>query len=169
VTGCGPVGIPESPRPTGTSDETSKATSPTGGKTNKTTPSDITAENQVVLGSAFSGEPLFEFGVVQVGRRREMPIRVRNSPGTDRSAQPISVTTTTTHPADHPDFTLAADDCKAVLPAGGSCVIKVAFEPTESGMRSGSLAIKGLRFGLTGKGTTSEPSVTSEPASSKSG
>jgi hypothetical protein len=71
VTGCGPVGIPESPRPTGTSDETSKATSPTGGKTNKTTPSDITAENQVVLGRRFQANrcsSLAWYRSVAVGR-----------------------------------------------------------------------------------------------------
>jgi hypothetical protein len=167
VTGCDSVTIPE--RPTGTSDKKSKPTSQksskgpgptkkqTGGEKNKTKPSDTTAENQVVLGTAFSGERAFDFGVVKVGRVREMPIRVRNTRvlGTDRSVQPISVTTTTSHPANHPDFTLAADDCKEVLHPGDSCLLKVAFEPTDSGTRSGSLAISGRQFDLTGKGTTS--------------
>jgi hypothetical protein len=81
-----------------------------------------------------SGKPpaRFDFGVVQVGRLREMPIRVRNSRvfGTDRSAQPVSVTTT--QPDGGSNFVLSVDGCKAVLHPGDSCFLKVAFEPTDA-------------------------------------
>lgn len=40
------------------------------------------------------------------------------------------------------DFHITSDNCRASLPAGGRCVIKVDFRPTETGTRNGTLTIK---------------------------
>jgi hypothetical protein len=158
---------PSAPTPGQSSDGPGPTASPTSGETSQTTRNEPLAENQVRIGLQFqaspgaSGPAPFDFGIVQVGRRTEMPIRVTNHRSSDVSAQPVSVITT--RPAGGSDFVLSADGCQAVLHPGDSCILKVAFEPTGLGTRSGRLEINGARVpSLTGEGTTSEPGETSE-------
>jgi hypothetical protein len=94
------------------------------------------------------------FGNQKVGTKSPaVPVQLTNLGSTNLSISQIAITG-----ADPEDFA-ETNNCGNSVPAGGSCTIKIRFEPTATGQRSASLAVSDDGGGspqmvaLTGTGT----------------
>jgi hypothetical protein len=94
------------------------------------------------------------FGDQKVGTKSAaVPAQLTNVGTTALSISQIAITG-----ADAGDFS-QTNNCGSSVPAGGSCTIKVTFQPTAKGSRSGKLAVSDdgggspQDAGLTGTGT----------------
>lgn len=103
----------------------------------------------VVRNSAVSGPATVDFGGQEVSSPAgERPVAVRND-----GSRPVAVRQVA---LDGPDFRIVADGCggHTLLPGAG-CEVRVAFAPTGTGPRRGTLRLPGSTVAVTGSGLLS--------------
>ncbi|GGQ81392.1 serine/threonine-protein kinase [Couchioplanes azureus] len=103
----------------------------------------------VVRAPAVAAPAVVDFGGQEIsGPAGERPVAVRNDGG-----RPVLVRQVT---LDGPDFRIVADGCGAQpIAPGAGCEVRIAFAPTGTGPRRGTLRLPGRTVAVTGSGLLS--------------